>query len=61
MSNHFKVRVSNPMIDGGLGTREEVIQNSDFMAEQHKTVNEMRAYEAGASGNQDAFSLRRRE
>ena len=49
------------MADGRLGTSEEVIENGNFMAEDHETVNQMGTDKAGATGDKDALALRRRE
>lgn len=38
MSNHLEVWVPNPVTDGSFGPREEVVENSYFMAEKHETV-----------------------
>ena len=31
VSDHFKVRVADPVADGGFRTSEEVIENGDLM------------------------------
>lgn len=56
MSDQLKVGVTDPVIDGGFGSREEVVQHGDFVPEEHQTVNEMRSDESCASGNKDAFA-----
>lgn len=56
MSNQLKVGVTDPVIDGGFGSREEVVQHGDFVSEEHQTVNEMRSDESCASGNKNAFA-----
>lgn len=61
MPNHLKVRVANPMTDGSSRTGKEVVQYGDLMAQKHKTINEMRAYEASTSSDEDALAVRRSE
>lgn len=58
MSDHFKVWVSDPMADRGLGTREEIIKDSDFMAKEHKTINKMRPDKASTASDQNPLALR---
>jgi len=61
MSYHLKVGMADPVTDGGLGAGEEVIDDSDFMTQEHQTVNEMGSNETSAAGNQDTLALRRRQ
>ena len=61
MADHFKVGMAYPMTDGSLGTGEEVVEDSNFMAEHHKTVNEMGSDKTGTTSDQDALALRRRK
>ena len=58
MSDHLKVGVTDPVTDGGLGAGEEIVDDRDFMTQEHQTVDEMRSDETGAAGNQDALALR---
>lgn len=57
VTNHLKVGMANPVADSGFRASEEVVQDGDFMTKEHQTVNEMRANEAGASGNEDALAV----
>ena len=61
MTKHFKVRVTDPVANSSLGAGEEVVQDGNLVAEEHKTVNQMGADEAGATGDENALALRRRE
>ncbi len=38
MSDHFEVRMSVPMANGCFGSGEEIVQDSDFMPEEHEPV-----------------------
>jgi hypothetical protein len=38
MADQLEVGVANPMVNGGFRPSEEVVEDSDFMAEQHKSV-----------------------
>jgi len=58
MSNHLKVGMADPMADGGLGTGEEIINDGDFMTQEHQTVDEVGSNETSAAGNQDTLALR---
>ena len=58
MSNHLKVGVTDPVADGGFGTGEEVIDDGDFMPQEHETVDEVRSNETSAAGDQDTLALR---
>lgn len=61
VTNEFKVGMTNPMANSGLGTSEKVIENCDIVTEEHETVNEMRANKTCTTGDKDTFTLRRRE
>ncbi len=61
MTDKLKVRVPNPMANCGLGTGEEVIEDCDFMSENHQTVDKMGTNETSATGDKDALALGRRE
>lgn len=57
VANHFEVGVANPVADGGLRAREEVVDDSDFVAKNHKAVHEMGANEACPASDEDALPL----
>ncbi len=57
VTNHLKVGVTNPVADGGFRSSEEIVEDGDFMTQEHQTVYEMRANEAGASSNEDALAV----
>ena len=59
MSYHLEIGMTDPVTDGSLGAGEEIVEDSDFMAQKHQTVDKMRAYETGATCNKDALALRR--
>jgi hypothetical protein len=61
MADHFEIGMTDPMTDGRLGTGEEVVQYGDIVTEEHKTVDEMRPDEASTTGDQNPFTIRRRE
>ena len=49
------------MTDGRFGASEEVVEDGDLMAEEHKAVDQVRADETGATGDENALALGRRE
>jgi len=51
--------MTDPVTDGGLGTGEEIINDGDFMTQEHQTVDEVRSDKTGAAGNQDTLALGR--
>lgn len=61
VADHLKVGVTDPVRDRGLGAGEEVIEDSNFMAEEHQAVNQMRPDETGTTGNKNALALRWRK
>ena len=61
MPDHLKVGMANPVADRGLGPSEKVIDNSDFMTQEHQTVDEMRSDETGAARDQYTLALKRRQ
>ena len=61
VADHLEVGVADPMTDRGLRTGEKVVQDGNFMAKEHETVDEVGADKAGATGDKDALALRWRE
>ena len=61
MSDHLKVGMTDPVADGGLGAGEKVIDNGDFVTQEHQTVDEMGPDEPGAAGDQYTLAVRRRQ
>lgn len=61
VSDHLKVGVSDPVADGSLGTGKEVINDRNFMAQEHETVDEVGSNETSAASNQDTLALRWRQ
>lgn len=57
VSDHFKVGVTDPVGNGGSGTGEEVVHNSDFVTEEHQSVDQVGTDETGAASNEDSLSL----
>lgn len=57
VSDHFKVGVTNPVGNGGSGTGEEVVQNGDFVTEEHQSVDQVGTDETGTAGHEDSLSL----
>jgi hypothetical protein len=57
VSDHLKVGMADPVADRSLGTGEKVIDNGDFVSQEHQTVDEVRSDETGTAGNQDALAL----
>lgn len=57
VSDHLKVGMANPVADRSLGAGEKVIDNGDFVAQEHQAVDEVRSDEPGTAGNQDALAL----
>jgi hypothetical protein len=49
--------MSDPMTDGSLGTGEEVVEDGNVMAEEHKAIDEVRADETSTASDQDALAL----
>ena len=61
MTNELEIRMADPMTDGGLRTGEEVIEDGNFVAEEHQTIDQVGADEASTTGDKDALALRRRQ
>ena len=61
MSYHLKVGMTDPVTDGGLGAGEEIIDDGDFVTQEHQAVDEMRSDKTSAAGNQDSLAFRRRQ
>ena len=59
MSNEFKVRVTDPVRDGGLEASEEVVEDGDFMTKEHEAIHKVRTYKPSTAGDEDALSLGR--
>jgi len=59
MSDHLKVGMADPVADGGLGASEEVVEDGNFMTQEHQAVDEVGSNETGPAGNQDTLALRR--
>ena len=57
VSDHFKVGVTNPVGNGGSGTGEEVVQDGDFVTEEHQSVDQVGTDETGTAGNENSLSL----
>jgi hypothetical protein len=55
VTNQLKVRVANPVRHARFGTSEKVIEDGDFVAEKHETVDEMRADKACTASDEDAL------
>lgn len=47
----FKIFVCQPVLDVPLSSREEIVDNDEFMALDHELVDKMRTYESGSSCN----------
>ena len=58
VADQLKVGVSNPVADGRLRTREKIVNDGDFVPQEHETVHKMGTDEAGASCYQNAFPRR---
>lgn len=58
VADQLKVGMADPVTKTGLGAREEVVEDSDLMAEQHETIDQMRTDKAGPSGDEDTFAVR---
>lgn len=57
VSDHLKVGVTNPVADGGLGAGEEVVDDRDFMPEEHKTIDKVRSDKTSATSDKDALAV----
>jgi hypothetical protein len=57
MPDQFKIGMTDPMADGCLGTGEEIIEDGDFVSEEHETVDEVRSDEASSACDEDALSF----
>lgn len=57
MADHLEIRVADPMTDGCFGSSEEIVEDSDFMTEEHQSVDEMGADETGTAGDQDPLAF----
>lgn len=49
--------MTNPVADGSFRASEEVVQDGNFVTEEHEAINEMRAHEACATRDKDALTL----
>lgn len=58
VSNYLKVGVADPVADSGLGTSEEVVDDSDLVTQEHEAVDEVGSDKTSATGNQDTLALR---
>ena len=61
VSNHLKVGMPDPVTDSSLGTGEEVIEDGNFVTQEHEAIDEVRSNETSAAGNQDTLALRCRQ
>lgn len=61
MSDHLKVGVSDPVTDGGLGAGEEVVEDGDFVAQEHESVDQVGSDETSSAGDEDALPVGMRE
>ena len=61
MAHHLKVGVADPVTDGRFGASEEVVEYGDLMAEEHEAVDQVRADETGATGDENTLALGRGE
>lgn len=61
MSNHLEVGMSDPVAHIRTGTGEEVVEDSDLMTKNHKSIYQVRADEASAARYKNSLSLRRWE
>lgn len=55
--DQFEIGMTDPMTDGRFGTGEEIIEDGDFVSEQHETVDEVRPDETGTACDEDTLSL----
>ena len=59
MSNEFKVRVTDPVRDGGFEASEEVVEDGHFMAKEHEAIYEVGTHKTSTAGDKDALPLSR--
>ena len=59
MSNKFKVRVTNPVRDGGLGASKEVVEDGYFMSKEHEAIHEVGTHKTSTASDEDALPLGR--
>ncbi len=57
MPDQLKIRMAHPMANVCSRPGEEVVEDGDFMPEQHQSIHQMRTDEASATGDQDPLSL----
>ena len=57
MPDHFEVWVSDPVAHVRARAGEEVVEDGNFVTEEHKSVNEVRTDEASATGYEYALPL----
>lgn len=57
--NKFKVRVTDPVRDGGPGASKEVVEDSYFMSKEHEAIHEVGAHKTSTAGDEDALPLGR--
>jgi hypothetical protein len=56
VAHQLEIRVVEEMGDVVLGAGEEVVETDDVVAFSEQALAEMAAEEAGAAGDEDAFS-----
>jgi hypothetical protein len=61
VSDHLEVGVSDPMANGGFRPSEEIVEDGDFVAEKHKSVDEMGSDEPSTARDKNALALRWRK
>ena len=52
-------QMTDPVTDGSLGTGEEVIDDRNFVSQEHEMVDKVRSDETSTASNQDTLALRR--
>lgn len=57
VSDHLKVGVTDPVADGGLGAGEEVVEDGDFVAQEHESIDQVGADETSSAGDEDALPI----
>jgi hypothetical protein len=61
MTHKLKIGMAVPMTDGGFRTGKKIVQNGDFMAQEHEAVDKMGTNETGTASDQNALTAGRRE
>jgi hypothetical protein len=56
MTHQLEIGMAVPMADGSFRTGKKIVQNGDFMAQEHEAVNKMRTNETSTASDQNPLT-----